>query len=50
MIQDRLSDVLGELSRTRVAAYQIPNALARLCAQLGVQRLRRTPADEITRG
>jgi hypothetical protein len=81
MIQDRLSDVLGELSRTLVAAYQIPNALARLCAQLGVQpdhaleylqryllasggnlreaaeqvtpgdlRLRRTPADEITRG
>jgi GAF domain-containing protein len=34
MIQDRLSDVLGELSRTLVVAYQIPNALARLCAQL----------------
>ena len=32
MIQDRLSDVLGELSRTLVVAYQIPNALARLCA------------------
>ena len=34
IIQDRLSDVLGELSRTLVVAYQIPNALARLCAQL----------------
>jgi GAF domain/ANTAR domain len=34
MIQDRLSDVLGELSRTLVVAYQIPNALARLCTQL----------------
>jgi GAF domain-containing protein/ANTAR domain-containing protein len=34
MIQDRLSDVLGELSRTLVVAYQIPNALERLCAQL----------------
>jgi hypothetical protein len=34
MIQDRLSDVLGELSRTLVVAYQIPTALARLCAQL----------------
>jgi hypothetical protein len=34
MIQDRLSNVLGELSRTLVVAYQIPNALARLCAQL----------------
>jgi GAF domain-containing protein len=33
MIQDRLSDVLGELSRTLVVAYQIPTALARLCAQ-----------------
>ena len=26
--------MLGELSRTLVVAYQIPNALARLCAQL----------------
>jgi len=34
MIQDQLSDVLGELSRTPVVAYQIPNALERLCAQL----------------
>ena len=34
MIQDRLSDVLGELSRTLVVAYQIPHALERLCAQL----------------
>jgi GAF domain-containing protein len=34
MIQDRLSDVLGELSRTLVVAYQIPNALKRLCTQL----------------
>jgi len=34
MIQDRLSNMLGELSRTLVVAYQIPNALARLCAQL----------------
>jgi GAF domain-containing protein len=34
MIQDRLSDVLGELSRTLVVAYQIPNALERLCTQL----------------
>jgi GAF domain-containing protein len=34
MVQDRLSDVLGELSRTLVVAYQTPNALARLCAQL----------------
>ena len=34
MIQDRLSDVLGELSRTLVVAYQVPNALERLCAQL----------------
>jgi GAF domain-containing protein len=34
MIQDRLSDILGELSRTLVVAYQIPNALARLCRQL----------------
>jgi hypothetical protein len=34
MIHDRLSDVLGELSRTLVVAYQIPNALERLCIQL----------------
>jgi len=34
MIQDRLSDVLAELSRTLVVAYQIPHALERLCAQL----------------
>ena len=34
MIHDRLSDVLGELSRTLVVAYRIPNALERLCAQL----------------
>jgi hypothetical protein len=34
MIQDQLSDVLGELSRTLVVAYQIPNALERLCGQL----------------
>jgi GAF domain-containing protein len=34
MIQDRLSDVLGDLSRTLVVAYQIPNALARLCTEL----------------
>jgi hypothetical protein len=34
MIQDRLGDVLGELSRMLVVAYQIPNALERLCAQL----------------
>jgi hypothetical protein len=34
MIQDELSDVLGELSRSLVVAYQIPNALERLCAQL----------------
>jgi hypothetical protein len=34
MIQDRLSDVLGDLSRTLVVAYQIPHALARLCIQL----------------
>jgi GAF domain-containing protein len=34
MIQNRMSEVLGELSRTLVVAYQIPNALERLCAQL----------------
>ena len=34
MIQNRVSEVLGELSRTLVVAYQIPNALERLCAQL----------------
>jgi GAF domain-containing protein len=34
MIQDRLSDVLGELSRSLVVAYQIPIALKRLCTQL----------------
>jgi GAF domain-containing protein len=34
MVQDRLSDMLGELSRTLVVAYQIPHALERLCAQL----------------
>jgi GAF domain-containing protein len=34
MIQDQLSDVLGELSRMLVVAYQVPNALERLCAQL----------------
>jgi GAF domain-containing protein len=34
MVQDRLSDVLGELSRALVVAYRIPNALERLCAQL----------------
>ena len=36
MVQDRLSDVLGELSRALVVAYQIPSVLARLCTQLTV--------------
>jgi GAF domain-containing protein len=34
MVADRLSGVLDELSRTLVVAYQVPNALERLCAQL----------------
>jgi GAF domain-containing protein len=34
MVQDRLGGVLGELERTLVVAYQIPETLHRLCAQL----------------
>lgn len=34
MVQDRLGNVLGELGRILVVAYQVPAALRRLCVQL----------------
>src|SRR5688500_18533214 len=34
MVEDRMGGVLGELGRTLVVAYQVPETLQRLCAQL----------------